>query len=1387
MNCIVARSCTEVLPSDAERDRDARSRPLSAFRAASAYVLLGDPGSGKSTSFGAECDALGDEACLVTARDFLTLNPGAHPEWHRKTLFIDGLDEVRAGGGDARTPLDKLRRRLDSLGKPKFRLSCREADWLGTNDRTNLARVSRDGSLTVLRLDPLAGDDIERILNARSGIDDVRSFVATAKEKGVAGFLDNPQCLGMLADVVTRGGGWPESRLELFEQACRLALREQNDEHRAGKARAAVTTPEEDLLDAAGRLCAVLLISGAAGCATVPEREDADHPDLSRCARECREQCRQAVSTKLFTAVAEGRSQAAHRHVAEFLAGRYLARLIEGRRRYGRQVRDGVPARRIIALIAGHDGGVVTELRGLSAWIAAFSRSARTEFLERDPIGVGLYGDIGEFSDREKHDLLAALERVSSRLHLASEATAAFGSLATSAMQPAIEEILGDACREPGHRSFVGFLLNVLLHGEMLPGLAGNLLSLVYNDTSSSHVKDLALRAFLHHSADGDEKTNRLKALLADVHAGVIPDPDEELRGLLLGVLFPRDVAPSEVWDYLTAQDPELIGRSWVFWAHQIPDESSDEEVIELLDSLRRRFSDLKPALATRWEVQHTPMRLLARALELRGGTTDAKHVYDWLGVGLVSPGQDSAATDEASRIRSWLEGHPEIQKAVFAEGVDRCAESGGPGIDASDVWDRLYGSTLPADFGLWCLNQAVGATDERIGRYFLERAFGAMVERSGDDGLSLEVLLEGASAHPILSSIFSDLGVCHLDDGYVRRRERKANKGRREDERLRRQRGWIDYVRSHEDALRSNRGAPYLLHQIAAAYFGALPEAEGADPVARLGSVFLNDGRLVATALDALRGAIRRDDLPDPNEIIRLRDQKREHYLALPVRAGLAESERVASDEPLRLDDRQIRIALAFHYSGVSDDEPTWYRRLLATHTQLVAEVLILSATAEIRNRRLHVSGLSELAFNGDHADVARIASLALLRAFPIRCTSRQMGGMRYLLWSAIQHGDLDSFRSLIEKKLSRKSMDAGQRASWLMAGLIVSPETWLWALNEFAEGRERRVRHVAEFLNYHPSLSFPIDKLETQALRLLIRLVGRVYAPSASGIVTPAMEASDRVGWMIQRLAELPTEEAGAALQVLAMETELPRWRPYLLRARDDQRAVRRDAAYRHPDVGQICRTLDDGPPANPADLAALLADRLGELGDRIRNGNTDDWRQYWNLDSRCGPREPRHEESCRDALLSDLRQCLRGEVDAQPEGHYANDKRADIRVSCRNFQIPVEIKKNSHAKLWSALRDQLIAQYTRDPATDRYGIYLVLWFGEVDGHRTPPPHSGVRPDSPEALKARLEDALTPEERRKISVCVIDVSAPDACSRSRNRNAHAAISPDRRALRTC
>ena len=94
----------------------------------------------------------------------------------------------------------------------------------------------------------------------------------------------------------------------------------------------------------------------------------------------------------------------------------------------------------------------------------------------------------------------------------------------------------------------------------------------------------------------------------------------------------------------------------------------------------------------------------------------------------------------------------------------------------------------------------------------------------------------------------------------------------------------------------------------------------------------------------------------------------------------------------------------------------------------------------------------------------------------------------------------------------------------------------------------------------------------------------------------------------------------------------------------------------------------------------------DLLQELAGRIRTDNTDDWRQYWNEPHGQSP-SPKHEDHCRDALLSALRQRLPQGVDAQPEGQYANDKRADIRVSYRDFHVPVEIKRNKHRDLWKA----------------------------------------------------------------------------------------------------
>ena len=146
----VDRTVTEVRAAPDDKQVQAASAPLKEYREVPAYVLLGDPGAGKTTAFETEYEALADSALLIDARDFVTFDLEDHPEWRGKTLFIDALDEVRAGSHDARTPFDAIRGRLDKLGRPRFRLSCREADWLGENDRKRLASVvPHDSHVTV--------------------------------------------------------------------------------------------------------------------------------------------------------------------------------------------------------------------------------------------------------------------------------------------------------------------------------------------------------------------------------------------------------------------------------------------------------------------------------------------------------------------------------------------------------------------------------------------------------------------------------------------------------------------------------------------------------------------------------------------------------------------------------------------------------------------------------------------------------------------------------------------------------------------------------------------------------------------------------------------------------------------------------------------------------------------------------------------------------------------------------------------------------------------------------------------------------------------------------------------------------------------------------------
>lgn len=1364
MTLFVPRTCTDITDHDKVRTSKLVSWPLKAFRSLPAYVLLGDPGAGKTTAFKNEEDAI-DDAKYIPARDFITLDPSNHPEWHSKTLFIDGLDEVRAGSSDYRVPFDEIRRRLDNLGKPRFRLSCREADWLGRNDLKHLMAVLPDTKLSVLRLDPLTESDVICILKSQSHpqVENAEAFIEKAVQLGIDGLLANPQTLDLLVAAVSGRNTWPRSRLETFESACQEMAREHNEEHRI----ADIMTDDPDLLlDSAGRLSALLLISGSTGIARHRDQVNADFAALDRCEYYQPEFLKAALATKLFRTESTDRFMPVHRHIAEYLGAKHLGRIIDGGN--GPPDRNGLPARRVISLLTGEDGTVVSELRGMSGWLAAHCAKARRDLIMRDPVGVGLYGDIQGFSVDDTIWLLDSLCQRPEELNSVISETPSFGNLITPKMQPKIRAILTDSIRSEDHQLFTKFVLRVLAQTAGFSDLSDVILQITRDETRRLDVRFWALKAFIQYESPSKEPY-RLLNLLADINDGQVSDPDFELRGTLLIRLYPKNLPPSEVWHSLSDNGAKLLGYYRLFWYESIIENSSNEQIAELLDSLGSRIVELLPALEFH-NLNSLPIKLLARGLKAYGDKLEVGRLNDWLGVPWVGGHSRAWSSDNAYReVQSWMEHRPDIQKAIILECLTRYNVDEESRHHSFVITERIYNSRFPDDLGDWCLKEAtaVSQVNPRVAEYLFETVVILYRDVSEDAGLSKETLKEYAGENERLNGIL-ELRLSPLPEE-IRYEEEDKKREREHEEQENR---WIQQLRDNRTAFRENRAEPVLLYELAHTYFDHFVGFRSTDGPRNIANRLGGDQDLINAVLEGLKGTIERRDVPDAKSILDLARTGRLHFLSLPFQAGMAEFERLNFEDGPQWTEGTIRTALATYYlTGFSNYLPGWYRWLLTQYPETVADVFIPFAVSEFHRSTGDIQLLHDLAMKSNYEQVARVACLRLLQAIPIRCNRSLLTSLDYLLWAAIRYANRALLQELIDKKLSRSSMNVAQRARWLAAGLIVTPGKHGNSIQDFVRtgrGRETRILHLAAFFCTNSFFHYNFNDPSASTLKLLIGAIGSAVGPedrfgslderSMSAVfVTPVMEASEFVHRMIEKLAADPTQEVTDSLKALVADEALSKWREVISSKLDNQTSIRLAAEYSHPSVEEICHTLNGGQPANAADLAALVLDRLHELATRIRESNTDDWRQYWNHTKDQSP-TPKHEEQCRDFLLSDLRFCLPAGVDAQPEVQYANDTRADIRIAYESFQVPIEIKKNNSRNLWSALHSQLLKQYVRDPATNGYGIYLVFWFGKDLSQAS---SEGKRPEIPAELLERLKSSLSEEEARKISVCVIDVSA--------------------------
>ena len=568
-------------------------------------------------------------------------------------------------------------------------------------------------------------------------------------------------------------------------------------------------------------------------------------------------------------------------------------------------------------------------------------------------------------------------------------------------------------------------------------------------------------------------------------------------------------------------------------------------------------------------------------------------------------------------------------------------------------------------------------------------------------------------------------------------------------DEQRKQREDWASHLRLHENELRENRFSPENLNTLAKAYFGLITSADRmTSPRDRIAEFIGGDRSLVDAVLAGLREAVPRDDVPAAERTISLHLESKHSWLAYPVLASL---HLLDGEDPARLDgldNAQKRNALAIHYCvPVGPVSARWHDRWFQVDPELVLDVLYQSAVGALRAGYEAPPGLNDLDTVTGHEDLVHDVRLRLLRAYPTRGPQKQLRLLDRLLVDVFHRPEKSALRALVTRKSSSTSMTVAQRVRWLATDALLSAGPGFPELKAWVGESERRVGFLAEFFrnisDRRGTGGSILDAIrDPVALADTIEMLGRSYRPlNGSGLVTLEMEASDRVSALIAQLGSLAGDEAQQALRHLIDDPQLVPWKAQLTWSLERQRVIHRDASFHHPNIEEVQSTLSNLAPANVADLAALLVERLHDVDEDVWGGNSNLWRPFWNEDEYGRLTSSKPENSCRDSLLAALKERLPPEVDAAPEGSYAAGRRADIRASCGAFNVPIEIKKNSHVDLWSALRGQLIGRYTTDPGTGGYGIFLVLWFGN---DKTKPPPDGNRPATPDELTAATGEKI-------------------------------------------
>jgi hypothetical protein len=540
-------------------------------------VLLGEPGMGKTT-------ALNDHshAHLAEQEEILEVDLAAFQTDALLVQEVFRSPTIRRwqdGNGRLRLQLDSFDEclvRMETLvalfqrefaqfplKRLSLRIACRTAEW--PSDLEAFLRQSfGEQSVDVYELLPLRRTDVE-LAAGDMGVDPA-GFLAEMHSRDVVPLAAKPVTLRFLLNSYRTANSLPGSLTDLYRLGCQHLCEETTDGRRR-TARSRGELSAHGRMAVAARIAALLIfckkeaVFTGADSGDVPTGEFEDGVAIPV----TEEAVHLALDTGLFSSRGLNRLGFAHKTYAEFLAAFYLHR---------RQL-----ARPQLASLIFHAGEsrVVPQLHETAAWLAGFVPDVSALVLQSDP-QVLLRSDVSRMDERGRKALVHALLE-----HIEAGQLSDWGwglspyyrNLDHPALAPQLEaSIRNRASDERVRTTAIGIAAACRL--TALQGLLAELALDLSEDP------DVRVRACYAAVTMGDDQTIRRLIPCARGEAG--SDPDDDLRGLALRGLWPKQLSVDAILPLLTQPKRDSYGGAYSAFLHtEFAEHLSSKDVPKVL------------------------------------------------------------------------------------------------------------------------------------------------------------------------------------------------------------------------------------------------------------------------------------------------------------------------------------------------------------------------------------------------------------------------------------------------------------------------------------------------------------------------------------------------------------------------------------------------------------------------------------------------------------------------------------------------------------------------------------------------------------------------------------------------------------------------------------